>query len=61
MATVIRSLGISGYPPGVKAAIIAGMAVTTIVGLGACAVKEAKTVWRPVPKNLDMPTLSRRL
>ena len=60
MATVIRSLGINGYPPGVKAAIIAGMAVTTIVGLGDSAVKEA-TVWRPVPKNLDRPLLSRRL
>ena len=61
MATVIRSLGISGYPLGVEAAIIAGMAVTTIVGLGDSAVKEAKTVWRPVPKNLDRPLLSRRL
>ena len=45
MATVIRSLGIngiSGYPLGVEVAIIAGLQVTTIVGLGDIAVKEAK-------------------
>ena len=45
MATVIKSLGItgiSGYPLGVEVAIIAGLQVTTIVGLGDAAVKEAK-------------------
>ncbi|MGB4407948.1 MAG: YifB family Mg chelatase-like AAA ATPase [Sphaerochaeta sp.] len=45
MATVIRSLGItgiSGYPLGVEVAIIAGLQVTTIVGLGDSAIKEAK-------------------
>ena len=45
MATVIRSLGISGisgYPLAVEVAIITGVAVTTIVGLGDSAVKEAK-------------------
>ena len=45
MATVIRSLGlsgISGYPLKVEAAIIAGLQSTTIVGLGDSAVKEAK-------------------
>ncbi len=45
MATVIRSLGISGingYPLKVEAAIIAGLPSTTIVGLGDSAVKEAK-------------------
>ena len=45
MATVIRSLGITGitgYPMGVEVAIIAGMPGTTIVGLGDSAVKEAK-------------------
>ena len=45
MATVIRSLGItgiSGYPLGVEVAIIAGLQVTNIVGLGDIAVKEAK-------------------
>ncbi|MBI9095627.1 MAG: YifB family Mg chelatase-like AAA ATPase [Sphaerochaeta sp.] len=45
MATVIRSLGItgiSGYPLGVEVAIIAGLPGTTIVGLGDIAVKEAK-------------------
>ena len=44
-ATVIRSLGItgiSGYPLGVEVAIIAGLQVTTIVGLGDSAIKEAK-------------------
>lgn len=44
MATVIRSLGlsgISGYPLKVEAAIIAGLQSTTIVGLGDSAVKEA--------------------
>ena len=41
MATVIRSLGIngiSGYPLGVEVAIIAGLQVTNIVGLGDIAV-----------------------
>ena len=45
MATVIRSLGINGiggYPLGVEVAIIAGLAATTIVGLGDSAIKEAK-------------------
>ena len=45
MATVIKSLGISGisgYPLKVEAAIIAGIPSTTIVGLGDSAVKEAK-------------------
>ena len=45
MAIVIRSLGINdigGYPLGVEVAIIAGLATTTIVGLGDSAIKEAK-------------------
>ncbi|SMP61551.1 magnesium chelatase family protein [Sphaerochaeta associata] len=45
MASVIRSLGItgiSGYPLSVEVAIIAGLQTTTIVGLGDSAVKEAK-------------------
>ena len=45
MATVIRSLGItgiSGYPLAVEVAIIAGLQTTTIVGLGDSAIKEAK-------------------
>jgi len=45
MATVIKSLGItgiSGYPMGVEVAIIAGLQTTNIVGLGDAAVKEAK-------------------
>ena len=45
MATVIKILGIngiSGYPLGVEVAIIAGLQVTNIVGLGDIADKEAK-------------------
>jgi hypothetical protein len=45
MATVIRSLGItgiSGYPLSVEMAIIAGLQTTTIVGLGDSAIKVAK-------------------
>ncbi|MPM54456.1 hypothetical protein SDC9_101234 [bioreactor metagenome] len=45
MASVIRSLGItgiSGYPLSVEVAIIAGLQTTTIVGLGDSAIKEAK-------------------
>ena len=48
MATVIRSLGISGYPLGVEVSIIAGMAVTTIVCLGDNAVKGAKRAKKPI-------------
>ena len=48
MATVIRSLGISGYPPGVEVAILAGIAVTTIVGLGDNAVKGPKRTKKPI-------------
>lgn len=47
MASVIRSLGItgiSGYPLAVEVAIIAGLQATTIVGLGDSADKEAKGV-----------------
>jgi hypothetical protein len=47
MATVIRSLGISGYPPGVKAAIIFCIAVTTIVVLA--------TVLKKGPAGLEKP------
>ncbi|GEM_PF-4364479 len=45
MATVIRSLGItgiSGYLLAVEMAIIAGLQTTTIVGLGDSAIKVAK-------------------
>ena len=45
MASVIRSLGItgiSGYPLMVEVAIIAGLQTTNIVGLGDSAIKEAK-------------------
>ena len=45
MASVIRSLGItgiSGYPLAVEMAIIAGLQTTTIVGLGDSAIKVAK-------------------
>ena len=45
MATVIRSLGItgiSGDPLAVEVTIIAGLQTTNIVGLGDSAVKEAK-------------------
>ncbi|HKM07119.1 MAG TPA: hypothetical protein VJ869_09025 [Sphaerochaeta sp.] len=63
MATVIRSLGIngiSGYPLGVKVAIIAGMAVTTIAGLGDSAVKKTKNRMEACAEELGY-ALSRRL
>jgi len=37
-----KTNGISGYPLGVEVAIIAGLQVTTIVGLGDSAIKDAK-------------------
>ena len=51
MATVIRNLGISGYPLGVKVAIIAGLSVTAIIGLGDSAVKEAKNLMDAVHQS----------
>lgn len=60
MATVIRSLGISGYPLGMEVAIIAGMAVTTIAGLGDSAVKKTKNRMEACAEELGY-ALSRRL
>ncbi len=45
MATVIRSIGITGitgYPIAVQVKVLAGLSIINIVGLGDQAVKEAK-------------------